>query len=75
MLSFALQVQSTADKYWNNTGMTTGSTTQLLVGYEYDRLYSNDVAPANIQTLATSNVCCTEGDAGARLRARVRVGG
>ena len=58
--SYAYVVQDASSWIYDNTGFVNGSTVPGIVGYEYDKVWSNGFSPAGLTILSNSPVhgCC-----------------
>src|SRR5262249_4703569 len=53
-------VQNASSWVYAGTGFTNGSSVPGIVGYEYDKTWSNGLTPAGTTVLSNSPVCCSD---------------
>jgi len=60
-VSFPWVVSDGSSWLYEGTGLATGDTIPLLIGFEYDRSFSNGAAPGNVEVLSRSPLVTTYG--------------
>jgi hypothetical protein len=58
--NYAYVVQNASNWVYAGTGFTNGSSVPGIVGYEYDKTWSNGYTPPGLTVLSNSPVCCSD---------------